>query len=277
MAQVTKIDSNCTDLRIAEEDSIGVVSGDEVWNPYEPNSYPNFGGELDTRARNPINSSRQRGKGVVVDLDANGGFNTDLTQDNIQSLMQGFMYASFRPKGEEIVTAVDIDAGNPDEYEVASTTGFLVGSLIQGQNFTNSANNALNAVTAIVADTSVEVATGQLVAEGSPPATAQIVVVGHQADQGDIDVDDSGDFATYTSTTLDFTTLGLIVGELIYVGGDTAGTSFNTAANNGLKRIKSIAANALVVDKSATAMVTEDNSATSNATIQMFFWSSPEK
>lgn len=270
MAQVTKLDSNITNLRIAEEASFKTLSG-AVWKPYEPNSYSDFGGEVTTVARNPINSGRQRKKGVVTDLDASGGFNTDLTKDNLKDLLQGFFFASLRKKGEELVTAVDVDTSNPDEYEVAATAGFLVGSLIKGSNFTNSANNALNVVSAIVADTSVEVADGVLVAEASPPATAQINVVGHQFAQGDIDVVVTGDYAHYFSTVFDFRTLGLIPGEWIYVGGDTAGTSFQTAANNGFKRVKSIAENEMVVDKSDLALVAEDNSATSNATIRMFF------
>lgn len=272
MAQVNKLDSNITNLRIAEESSFGVVTS-PVWVPFEPNSYSDFGGEITTKARNPINSGRQRKKGVVVDLDATGGFNTDLTKDNLRDVLQGFFFASLRKKGEEQVTAVDVDTTNPDEYEVASTTGFLVGSIIKGSNFINAANNGRNVVTAVVANVSVEVADGLLVAEAAPPATAKIDVLGHQFVQGDIDVITTGNFAHYLSTVFDFTTLGLIPGEWIYVGGDTAGTSFSNAANNGFKRVKSISATQLVVDKSDADMIAEDNSLTSNATIQMYFGS----
>ena len=165
MAILNKIDSNVSGLRYAEEQSIGVLPGSPVWFPLEPNSYADFGGTFTTIARNPINQGRQRKKGSVTDLDASGAFNQDLTQDNLQDLLQGFLFASTRDKGREIVTAVDTDLTNDDEYEVASTTGFQVGSLIIGKNFTNAANNALNVVTAVVADTSVEVADGQLVVE----------------------------------------------------------------------------------------------------------------
>ncbi len=257
MAIVTQIDSNVTGLRIAEEASLGVLPGTPDWIPAEPNSYNDFGGQITTVARNPINPSRQRKKGVITDLDADAGFITDLTQTNLQSLLQGHVFADLRRKGEELVTAVDLDAGNPDEYEVALTAGFLVGSLIEGQNFINAANNAVNEVTAIVTDVSVEVADALLAAEASPPATAQIVVVGHVAATSDIDVDDTGTFPAYTSTALDFTTLGLIPGEWIFVGGDGASEDFVTVANNGFKRIRTIAATRLEVDKSDLTMVTE--------------------
>ena len=147
---------------------------------------------------------------------------------------------------------------NPDEYEVANTTGFLVGSLIRGFGFTNAANNALNAVTAIVSNVSVEVATGLLVTE-TPPAGAFIQVVGNRSAVGDIDVDASGDLPALTSTILNFTTLGLVVGQWIFIGGDLTANRFSNAANNGFKRIRSIAANRLVLDKSVQTMVTEAN------------------
>ena len=273
MAQRSKIDSNATNLAFAAEAVLGSLPGENgqagtpVWNRLQPNSYSDFGGELITVAPNPINADRQREFGNAADLNANGGFNHNVTAFNMVDLLQGFMFAATRQKGTETVTAVDVDTSNPDEYEVASTTGFTVGGLVKGFNFTNSANNALNVITAIVADTSVEVADGQLVDE-TPPATAFIKQVGVQGAAGDIDVTTTGDFATYTSTSLDFTTLGLVPGQWIYVGGDAAGTSFSNSENNGLKRIRSIAANALVVDKSASAMVTESST---SETIQMFF------
>ena len=272
MAQLDKIDSNVTGLRYQVETSIGVANASNDWVPLEPNGYSDFGGQLTTIARNPINAGRQRKKGVVTDLDASGGFGTDLTQENMQDLLQSFMFAANREKGREIVTLVDIDTTFPDEYQVAATAGFLVGSLIIGKNFVNSANNALNVVTAIVTDVSVEVATGQLVDE-TPPADGEIFVVGVEAAADDIAVTTTGDYATYTSTLLDFTTLGLIPGEWIFVGGDVAGAAgdqFPTnAANNGYKRIKSIAANALVVDKSTTTIVTETPAG--GETIRFFF------
>lgn len=257
MAAVSKIDSNSTGLRYAEEVTPGVLPGTPTWFPLEPNSYDDFGGEISTIARNPINDSRQRKKGVVTDLDAVGGFQTDLTQENMQDLLQGFFFASLRRKGEEIVTAVDIDAGNDDEYEVAETAGFLVGSLIKGKNFSETANNAVNVVTAVVVDTSVEVADGQLAAEAVPPADAQITVVGHQGASADLDIDATGSLPALTSTVLDFTTLGLIPGEWLFIGGDNAANQFVTAANNGFKRIRSIAANRIEFDKSDLTMVDE--------------------
>lgn len=269
MTAVKKIDSNGTGLRYSVETSIGVASGSAVWYPLEPNEYNDFGGQIAQTARRPINADRQRRKGTVTDLDAAGGFTSDLIQNGIQDLMQGFFFADFRRKGEEPVTAVDIDGGNPDEYELASNTGFLVGSIIKGSGFTNAANNAKNVVTAITAGT-VEVATGLLTAEASPPSGSKITVVGHRGAAGDIDVVNAGAPALprLTSTVLNFTTLGLIPGEWIWIGGDASGTYFATAANNCWARIYSVAANEIVFDKTSKTMVTE---ASTTETIELYF------
>ncbi len=266
MAQVDKIDSNATGLRYAEELTYKVLPGSPTWVPLEPNSYDSFGGQITTVARNPINSGRQRLKGVVTDLDASGGLNSDLTQDNLQDLLQGFFFADFRPKGEEIVTAVS-GGGATDGYEVALTAGFKVGDLVFATNFTDPANNGLKLVDGITTDTLVSV-TETLVNEAGPPATAQLVVVGVEGVAGDIDVDASGNLPTLTSTALDWTTLGLIPGEWIRIGGDLAADAFSNAVNNGFARIKTIAATILTLDKTQATMVTE---ASTTETVQIFF------
>lgn len=100
MTAVQKVDSNATGLRYQEETSIGVAQPANDWIPLEPNTYDNFGGEFTTVARNPINDGRQRQKGVLVDLDASGGFQSDMTQDNLQDILQGFFFADLRRKND---------------------------------------------------------------------------------------------------------------------------------------------------------------------------------
>jgi hypothetical protein len=99
---VQKIDSNVTGLRFQEElaGCIGVADSNNPWLVLEPNSYDDFGGEFTTVARNPINAGRQRQKGVLVDLDASGGFQSDVTQENLQEILQGFFFADLRRKAD---------------------------------------------------------------------------------------------------------------------------------------------------------------------------------
>lgn len=265
MAIRAKIDSNETGLAFAEEvlGTPGVLPVTPDWWPLEPNEYDDFGGEYTLLARRPINPSRQRKKGSITDLDASGGFNQDLTNTNTQRLLQGFMYASFREKPNAVVTEVSATG-----YEVADETLFFAGMIVLATGFNNTANNGLKVVTSVDAGTS-EVRVAGLAVEGTPPADARIVVVGYQAAAGTLDVVTTGNFATITSTAgVDFTTLGLVAGEMFYVGGDSAGLAFATAANNGFKRIRSIAAGALVIDKSTLPMIAESST---TETVQLFF------
>jgi hypothetical protein len=324
MATVNKIDSNITELRFAEEASFDTLPGSPVWYPLEPNSYSDFGGSVTLLARNPISADRQRKKGVITDLDASGGFNTDLTQTNLQRLLQGFFYADLRTKGEfdsDSVTNVD---GTAEEYELTatalsaavaaggtgytdgdtlstsggtgtpatftatvsggvvtavtldtagsytvvptdpvSTTGgtgtgctltvtwdtegqFAAGDLLWAKDFAEAANNGLKTVTGTPDENTVPVSE-DLVDEASPTGT--ISRVGYEFGTADLDVVVSGTFPTITSSAKDFTELGLIPGDWIFVGGDTATDQFANAVNNGFKRVLSVAANVLTLER----------------------------
>lgn len=261
MAQVSKIDSNATGLRYAEEATIGVLPGSPVWRPLEPNSYDDFGGDIETVARDPIADDRQYKKGLVTNVVAQGGFESDLTPNNLQDILQGFFFADARDKGTVTATSVTTTYNGAAGFDA-----FAAGDLAVGLGFNEAGNNGLKNVTGSTATTLTVSQT--LVAEASPPDVATVVRVGVQAASSDVDVDASGSLPAYTSSTLDFTDLGLSPGEWIFVGGDTAGTFFGTnPENNGFKRVHSVSANELVVDKSpAGAMVTE----ASSGTIQIF-------
>ena len=96
-----KIDSNDTGLRVAIEECLKQLpdpAASVVWHPVEPNSYGDFGGTISTVARDPINPSRQRRKGVVTDLEAAAGITVDFTNDGSLHFMQGFLFAEAREK-----------------------------------------------------------------------------------------------------------------------------------------------------------------------------------
>lgn len=280
MVAVLTIDSNVTSLRYAEELTYKVLPGTPEWIPLEPNSYSDFGGQITTVARNPINESRQRKKGVTTDLDASGGFNTDLTQTNLKDLLQGFFWADLREKPTNepnnggagfVVSNVD---GTTEDYDTAgdwtaAPAGFLVGDLLFAEGFTDPANNGLKEVTVVVA-TALTVAEN-LVDEPAPPATASVRQVGFQFAAGDADIDAAGSRPALTSTVKDLTDFGLIPGEWIFIGGDVsggAGDQFLTAVNNGFARVFSVTATRMEFDKTSATMATE---ASTVETIRIFF------
>jgi hypothetical protein len=269
MAQVSSISSNRTKLSITQESSIGVLPGTPVWYEYEPNSYADFGGTLTTTPRTPIKADRMARKGPITDLEAKAGFNSDLTKSNMASLLQGFFFANFRRKTEKIKVAAEISAvtASSDTYTVNSGgASFLAGSLVWASGFTNAANNGLKVV---ASSTGTTVVVGDGLVDETPPVGASLVVVGHQFGSGDLDVNQGVSILpTLTATSKDLTTLGLVPGEIIWIGGDLTAEKFATAANNGFARVRSITTTTITLDKTDGTMLTED---ANGKTIRLFF------
>lgn len=265
-----KIDSNSTGLRIAEESSLAVLPGTPIWYPLEPNSYSDFGGEIATVARDPINASRQRKKGVTTDLDASGGFNQDLTQNNLTRFMPGFFFAApheqptTAPLDSAALLMTAVDSVNK-EYEAASGLGiFGSGDIILASGFTNAGNNGIKTVTGSTAGTVV--VSESLVAE-TPTSAAKLEVVGFKFPSADVAISlVSGNQVRLTSAATTMTGLGLAAGDWVFLGGDAVGTKF--ANNQGFARVSEITATYLTFDKTSWEGVLE---AGTGLTIHLYF------
>jgi hypothetical protein len=233
MTAVTKQDGNFTGLSYAVEVSPGVVDGSVTWIPLEPNSYKTFGGDVKTKTRMPINASRQLKKGVVVDLNAAGGFQQDLTATNFQDAAQCFMYAALRKKSEVNVATVD---GVGHAYQPTSGGDtYFAKDLLFAKSFTNALNNGLKVVAA-----GLPTASNILVTDtGVVNAAADVGIisrVGYEYGAGEVTVDISGAYPALKVTTVAATgTLtgnGTIVsnGDTVTIGGKVY--TFQSALTN---------------------------------------------
>ena len=259
MAETNKIDSNVTGLRIAAEETLGVLPASPVWYDLEPNSYNDFGGNLSLLARNPINPGRQRKKGVITDLDASGGFNQDLTFSNLSHMWEGLFLANKQEKFNKLsdgtgATSPIESIGVSDDMVVDVDVSALIyaGDLVWSEGWADAGNNGLLEVASVSTDTITFVQT--LTATATAPSGASIRVVGHEFAVGDLDVTaTAGSLPRLTSTAKDFTELGLIAGETIFIGGDTitsGGDMFTDVENNGFARISATpTANEMILDK----------------------------
>lgn len=257
-----KIDSNSVGLRYSEEVDLGEADPAAVWTKLEPNSFPDFGGTVGTVPREPITQTRQRKKGLATTVDATGGFNADLTQEGLPDLAQGFLFADLRTKNELSVATVD---GTGEVFEPATGgDAYVAGDLLFAQGFDDAANNGLHEVSGIPAAASIPVSSDLVEAAGQSGTLRR---VGFHFTAADAAIDASGSLPKLTTTTKDLTTLGLVPGEWVFLGGDTAATQFATAENNGFARVRSVSANEIVFDKTQNTMATE---AAANA-VQMFF------
>ena len=252
--------TNNTGLSVTREEpgSIGTYPSSPDWKVLEPNDISNYGAEIATVSREPISKDKQRRKGTTTDLDSAVEYDADLTLDSFEDFIEGFMF----------VTAVNSDLHFAEIG--CSGTGFTVpsgtaaqaaklqwvsggqASLIFASGYDTAANNGLFALNADFGATDTEITVTGLTTESAP--TGGIVeLAGIRPETGDLSIAVSSGVATLTSDNnsvsnpLNFTTLGLTVGQAIHIGGATASNQFSAGAGYG--RIVTIAAQTMTLDK----------------------------
>lgn len=249
-----KIDANLVGFAIAEEQSLKTLPASPKWYLREPNSFDEFGGELTTVARRPFSPSRQRKKGSVTDLDADGGYNEDLTQNNFQQQLQGFFFADIRepatnlPLNGTALAVTQISSAGVVTGPAGFGTRFAANQLIKVTGFANGANNGVFPATA-VASTTVTLTNGAAVVENPAPAGVKLEVVGTTLAAGDITMAVAPGQCSLNSTVFDFTTLPVLPGQWIFVGGDASLNQFATVAP-GYARVSKVEQRKLTFDQS---------------------------
>lgn len=261
-----RVTTNSMTLSAARESSLGVLPGSPVWRQLEPNSVSQFGSTITKVARSPITKSRQRRKGIITDLDSAVEFEADLTLSVFRDYMEGFCFS--RAVGAPVFTPTAATSG---AFTVPAVSAADAGkltygasaaqSLLYARGWANEANNGLFVLAAAVAPAAVSITvTGGAVAE-TPGATrdVELAVAGVRAAAGDLEIDANGDLI---STALNFTTLGLNVGQWVHIGGLDLVNRFFNPANYGFARIAEIAANKLTLERRGDTFVTDDGTDT---------------
>lgn len=259
---MSRVLTNNISLAYAIEDTVGVLPGSPTWHLLEPNTINSFGANITTVAREPISKNRQRKKGTTTDLDSVVEIEHDLTLNPFIDFLEAFVFANFQ--GLAVFEPTAAVAGGSGGYTVASGGALTANALVYARGFLTAANNGLKVVQSGSGGTNIRV--NSLSAETvSPTGSTEVAIAGVQGAEGDIQVNSSGNIF---STSLDFTTLNLTVGQVIWVGGSAAGTQFAETANTGFARITAIAANLLTLDKKSTTFVEADGD---YKTIQLLF------
>ena len=168
--------------------------------------------------------------------------------------------ASANAIGTTPTTITSVGGYKPAE-ELAGAV--LPGSLVYVRGFINEANNGLKVVSADSSKSVIAVTDTGVVAELGNSDTS-LFVCGYQAAAGDIQIDANGNL---TSTTLDFTTLGLELGSGLFIGGLGDATHFE-GQNYGLCRIREVEPHLITLDKRPNVF-TKDTGA--EKTIHLYF------
>ena len=252
-------------------------TGITKWYELEPNSYDSLGSEIETVARAPINASRQQKKGVVTDVTADGGFNTDITQTNLQRIMQGFFFAkaheratndSIKSVADSItltsVSGTGIVVGTGDESK------FYVGSLVKLSGFENAANNGVFEVTS-KSSGSLTCSAATFTSE-TAPAGAKLEIVGYEFPSADVSASLTGNKFVMTSAANLFTELEVQVGEWIHVGGDAV---INRLVSNqpGFARVASVASDGSTISLEQCSWATPQTDTGTGKQLQVYLGS----
>jgi len=206
-----------------------------------------------------IRADRMVDDTALVSESATGGYGFEFHYgEPFLTVMENALFNPFDAVAEIVNSAADTEiegvVTSSDTFTVASGGGaFVAGHLVQSTGFTDAANNIVFEVDSSTGTTVVTDGVATLVDEASPPKGAKLKTVGFVGESGDITASATG----LASTALDFTTLGLKVGQWLKIGGSAVGSKFTTAALNTWVRIASISANAIVLDHRPTGWTTD--------------------
>lgn len=263
-----RVTTNSLTLSAARESSLGTLPGSPVWRQLEPNSISSFGTTISKVARSPITKSRQRRKGIITDLDSAVEFEADLTLSVFRDYMEGFCFSQAIGAPVFIPTAATSGAFTVPAVSAADAGKLIYGataadavSLLYARGWSNGANNALFTLAAAVAASATSITvTGGAVAE-TPAATrdVELAVAGVRGAAGDLEIDADGNLI---STVLDFTDLGLNVGQWVHIGGIDITNRFFNEENYGFARLAAIEANKLTLERRGATFVADDGTDT---------------
>jgi len=243
------------------------IAGTTGWRAHQPNQITKFGASIKKITRDPLGNFRQRAKGDVVDLEAPTEWTADLTKDLADQFIEGLLMSATKHGGGTGLAQFSPTAVASGAFAVPASGALQQGTLVYGRGFTNAPNNGLLLVAA--ASTNISIKVTAAVPEAAPPLGSMLEVAGFQGAASDITIDASQNLA---STIADFTTMGLNVGQWIWIGGGTAAApglfGYATAADRGFARIGSIAAHSLVLVRRSQAFSLDAGAA---KTIQLFF------
>lgn len=262
-----RVITNGTTISFAREASLGVLPAEPQWFELEPNSIGSWGTTISKEARTPISRARSRRKGVVTDLDSAVEFEADLTLAHLREFAEAFLFARAVGADTFLTTAATATGYTVPALSAAAAGRLLYSgagagavSLVYATGFADPLNNGLKPVTAAHAAAATEIkAAGNAAAVPAASDYTEVSVAGVRGAAGDLKVDANGDL---TSIVLNFTTLGLAVGQTIHLGGVDVTHQFFADANLGFARIEAIAANKLTLAKRDQAFVLDDGTDT---------------
>ncbi len=215
---------------------------------------------------NEIRADRQKTDSILTLVAANGNLGIELSYQAYDDMLEAAVQGTWINKPSITVATADTEISDVSATTLTVSAGgsnFKTGHLTLTSGFATPANNGLHRVTSNTTTTIVYPAASFLAESDPIPVGVTVRVIGFEGAEDDIETVASG----LKSTLLDFTTLGLNAGEWIKIGGDSAGSKFDTAAVNSLVRIGSVAAHLITLDIKPSGWAVDSGT---DKTIQVF-------
>ena len=267
-----RVITNGVSLQYAREASLGVLPGAPAWIGIEPNTISAFGTVVSKTSRTPISRFRARRKGVVTDANSDVTLDADFTMQHWRDFMEGFTFSIARGADVFLPTASAAGAFTVPALTAAQAGRLTYGagaakSLIMAMGFTVPANNGLKILSALPATGAVSIPVVAATAAGTVPVVEvidvtdiiELGVAGVRGAPGDLKIDAAGNLI---STVLDFTLLGLVIGQQVYIGGLDIANNFFNPANVGFARIAGLAQHKITLAKRDQAFALDDGTST---------------
>jgi len=268
------MDSNRSRVSIVRETSLGVLPATPRMRPVrttgESLAYaPTF------FTPDEIRADRMNADPAQIGLNNRGGINYELSYPhNLQALSELTLNAMYSPwaltpewDDNEVAGSVGAISTNVITVTDLSGSGGFAGTAVKANHLLRSsgwATGANNGVFKVASSTATSITLSGLTNEGASN-NVRLKVVGFEGNSGDITATATG----LGSTALNFTTLGLVVGQWVKIGdASNAIFGFANAANNGWARITGISATALTLDNLPSGWATD---AGTGKTIRVFF------
>lgn len=235
---VEKQDSNIVGLFKVREADYGITPTNAAWQTRSPTAMDDMGGEFTKTDGRVFSPSRQRRKGSVVDMDANGGFTEFFAFDNLfDEQVEDFFFARVRYAGMNAImgphAAPQTFTINPAD-SIATVTGGHGFEDTQGPFQVTAATTLPTGLTAatdywvvVLSPTTFQFASSYANAVAGTPVLVTTAGTGAlTVTQVDAVV---GNVLTVRNSA------GAIVGSLLELSG------FTNAANNGFKTVTAVA------------------------------------
>lgn len=172
-----------------------------------------------------IRSDRMTADLVQTDAEAAGDIPVEASYGNADDFIEAALMGTWSGP-DDFTGAVTAVTEASDLISMPGTGGIAVGHLVYLTGFGSAAaDGTVTDVSAVSSDTSITVS-ADLAADAGPFTDARVKVVGFMGTSGDLVATYSGGNAALTSTTLDFTTLGIEAGDWVKIGGTASGDKF---------------------------------------------------